>query len=254
MTGAYSFARPRVAVFTIRTSMKKKAKPEEPHWAPLPREHFSVVRTGGIVFRHLVPLLAVLFFGGSAGQFMVLSVFNIAFTIAGIGMVGVGVSTRKELGPSPNRADAIGAWILLCLICGVVSLVLTALFGWVVVLIASDSPEGLFNRSLVWALLAVLSCAAPGLFQQYQADMRSTLTEVQRKQRDQPVVKVHVLCAGLIFMLSGYIPDFGRFGLTVAAIIVTALFMFRDLRPDLIRALLRPSFRLPQQNKKGKGK
>jgi hypothetical protein len=234
--------------------MKKEPKPEEPHWAPLPRQHFNTVQIAGIVLRHLIPLIAVLFLGGSAGQFLLLSVFNIAFNVACIGTLGVGVSTRKEVGPSPNLADAIGAWIFLFVICIVASLVLTALFGWVIVLVASASAEGLFNRSLGWALLAILASAAPGLFQQYQADMRSALTETQRKQRDQPIVLVHVLCAGLIFMLSGYIQDFGQYGLALAAIAVTGLFLFRDLRPDLMRELTRSSNRPAQPDKKRKAR
>ena len=71
-------------------------------------------------------------------------------------------------------------------------------------------------------------------------DLLSPLTAQERKQRDQPNVIVLVLSAGLIFMLSGYIADFGRFGLVTLAIAVNALFVFRDLRPDLMRELTRP--------------
>ena len=61
-----------------------------------------------------------------------------------------------------------------------------------------------------------------------------------------------VFCAGLIFMMSGYIMDLGRYGLMVMVVAVTGLFVFRDLRPDLMRELTRPKNRPPQDDyKKG---
>lgn len=231
--------------------MGKKPQVEEPYWEPLPRQHFGAVQTISIIARHLIPLAGVLFFGGSAGQFLVLSVFNIAFTIACIGTLGVAVSTRQEVGPSPNLADAIGSWVTLFLVGAIASLVLTVMFGWVIALVASSQSPDLFNRSMGWSLLAILFSAAPGLFQQYQADLRSGMTEQQRKQRDQPNVLVHLVCAGLIFIMSGYADDFGRYGLPTMAIAVTALFIFRDLRPDLMREFTRPKNRPPPSRKTG---
>lgn len=62
------------------------------------------------------------------------------------------------------------------------------------------------------ALLAVALGAAPGLWFQYQEDVRSGLGEEQRKQRDQPEVLVLVMCAGLIFILSGNAAGWGTTG------------------------------------------
>ena len=225
--------------------MRKRTSNDEPYWAPLPRQRFTPTQTLTIVIRHLIPLIGLFFYDGSAGQFLILSVFNIAFTIACIGTLGIAVSTRQENGPSPNIADEIVAWLLLLTIGIVVSLVLTTMFGWVIAIFVAATPEGLFTATLAWSVLAIVVFASPGLFQQYRSDLRSGMNEEQRKQRDQPNVLVHVLCAGLIFMLSGYINDFGRHGLLIAAVIVTALFIFRDLRPDLMRELTRPKTRPP---------
>lgn len=226
---------------------KGKPADDEPYWAPLPRQHFSAAQTIGIVTRHLIPLAGVLLLGWSAGQFLLLSVFNIAFTVSCIGTVGVAVSTRKEDGKGRSIAAEIAFWIQLLLVCAFLSVLLTVMFGWVIaVFAAAASPHGLFDRTLAWSALAILASAAPGLLQQYQADMRSSMTERERKQRDQPNVLVLVLCAGLIFILSGYILDLGRFGLVVMVIAVTGLFVFRDLRPDLMRELTRPKNRPPR--------
>ncbi len=231
--------------------MSKKRAPEEPYWAPLPRQHFNTTQTISIVARHLIPLAGVLLFGWSPGQFVLLSVFNIAFTVACIGTVGVAVSTRKENGPSPNLADEIASWITLLGVGVFISLLLTAMFGWVIALFAAaTSPHGLFDLSLAGSALLMVVSAAPGLFQQYQADMRSSMTEEERKKRDQPNVLVLVMCAGLIFIISGYIPDLGQYGLVIMAIAVTGLFIFRDLRPDLMRELTRPKNRPPQDDYK----
>ncbi len=221
-----------------KTSRAPKG-PKEPYWSPLPRQRFSTSQTAGIVARHIVPLAGVLLFGWSAGEFVLLSVFNIAFSMSCIGVVGVAVSTRKEVGPSPNLADAIGSWLMLVLVGLILSLVLTGLFGWVVALFVA------WHMSIAWAALTMVIAAAPALFQQYQADMRSTLTEEDRKKRDQPQALVLALCAGLIFIMSGYVGVFGRYGQIVMAIAVTALFIFRDLRPDLMRELTRPKDRPP---------
>jgi hypothetical protein len=44
-------------------------------------------------------------------------------------------------------------------------------------------------------------------------------------------------------MLSAYTLRWGRFGAVFMALALTALFIFRDLRPDLARALTRPGAR-----------
>ena len=190
-----------------------------------------------IMLRHLVPLGFLLLLGGSAAQFLLLNVFNIALTITCIGTLGVSVSMRGEM-RSLGLANEISSWGTLLAITIGFSLLLTGLFGWVLVLAVSQLDEGgLFTKSLWWSLLAIVLCAAPELFRQYRQDVASKLGEEQRKRRDQPIVFIHLLCAGFIFVLSGYAFDMGRGGFVALAVLVTAIFIFRDLRPDLMRQL-----------------
>jgi hypothetical protein len=221
---------------------RKPSKPEEPYWEPLARQKFSPAQNASIVARHMVPLLALWWYHGSVGQFLLLGIFNIAFTIASIATVGVGVSMK---GNFISTADEIAGWSTLAAMTLVVSVGLTAMFGWVVALMASGEPGGFLKASLGWSLLAVVLCALPGLYLQYREDLRSGLSEEVRKKRDQPQVLVHVISAGLLFLLSGHVARFGRVGAIVLALAMTALFIFRDLRPDLARELARPRNRPP---------
>ena len=218
---------------------RKRARVAEPHWAPVARPRFSRWQTVSIVARHLVPLLCVGWFGGSVLQFLLLQVFNLAFTIAGIGTVGVAVSTRQEV-QSTGWADRIGSLLTLAAVCAGASLMLSFLFGWVIAVFAAQEAQGLWNATLWWSVLAIVASALPGLYLQYQEDLRAGLPEEVRKQRDQPVVGVHLFSAVFILMLSGWTLDWGRSGAILMALAVTALFVFRDLRPDLARALTRP--------------
>ena len=54
----------------------------QPYWAPTARPSFTRAQQASIVARHLVPLACLALFGGSVLQFLLLSVFNIAFTVA----------------------------------------------------------------------------------------------------------------------------------------------------------------------------
>ncbi|MGH8107120.1 MAG: hypothetical protein ACREO1_00175 [Arenimonas sp.] len=223
---------------------KKKVKKEEPYWAPLPRQSLSKAQTIAIVVRNLIPLACILIFGGSALEFLLLSVFNLSLTIACIAVVGVGVSTEVEVGDA-GMLNAVSAWITLLLIGLFISLLLTGMFGWVIALFASFTKDGVFTRTLIWSAVAIMVSAAFESYRQYRADLRSGLSEELRKQRDQPIVLVHVLSAGLIFIMSGELLNMGKIGLAVMTIAVTALFIFRDLRPDLMRELTRPSNKPP---------
>lgn len=226
--------------------MSKKPIVEEPYWAPMPRQHFGVGQTIGIVARHLIPLIGVLFLGWSSGQFLLLSVFNIAFMVSCTATIGVAVSMRQEKGRSPNRADEIRSWLMLLAARVIISLVLTMLFGWVITIFAAAaSPHGLFDRSMAWSVLAIVASTAPIMLQQYRADLRASLTEQERKQRDQPNLLVLLLCAGLMFLMSGFVTNLGPYGLGVMVFAVTGLFIFRDLRPDLMREWIRPKNRPP---------
>lgn len=225
--------------------MAKKRPVEEPHWAPLPRQQISVPQTVVIITRNLIPLACVLFFGGSALEFLLLSVFSLAITIACIGVNGVAVSTKIEE-TDAGIANAFSAWITLVLIGLFISLLLTALFGWVIALFASFGKNGIFTSTLLWSALAIAVSAIAELYRKYHADRHSGLGEAQRKQRDQPIVLGHVLSAGLIFIMSGELLNMGRIGMVTMTIAVTALFIFRDLRPDLMRQLVRPSNKPPK--------
>jgi len=214
----------------------------QPYWAPLARPEFTRSQTASIVARNLVPLACLAIFGGSVLQFLLLSVFNLAFTIAGIGTVGVAVSTRQEV-KSTGLADQVGALVTLALVCIGASLVLSFLFGWVIAVFAADEAHGLWDRTLWLSVLGIVLAALPGMVMQYQDDLRANLSEDERKRRDQPVVGVHLFSALFIFILSAYTLDWGRVGAVLMALGVTALFIFHDLRPDLARALTRPGVR-----------
>jgi hypothetical protein len=224
---------------------KKPGRPESgdggarPYWAPLARPDFSRGQQASILARNLVPLASLLFFGGSVLQFLLLSVFNLAFTVAGIGTVGVAVSTRQEV-KSTGYADQLGALLTLAVVCAGISLLLSFLFGWVIAVFAADEAQGLWNRTLWWSVLGIVLGACPGMVAQYRQDLDANLPEDARKRRDQPVVGVHLFSAGFIFLLSAFTLDWGRVGAVAMALLVTALFLFRDLRPDLARALARP--------------
>lgn len=223
---------------------KRSTKSVEPHWAPLPRRKLGRAQTASIVAQHAVPLVGLWLLGGSAENFLFLSVFHIALTIACIAAVGVAVCTRQEV-RDLGVVDALVSLGTLVFIAAALTLLLTALFGWVIALIASESASGLWNASLGWSVLAVVAAALPGVVIQYRTDLAAKLPEKARKQRDQPVVGGLVLCAGLMFVLSGYAAEWGRAGVIAMALLVTALFLFRDLRPDLMRELTRPSDRPP---------
>jgi len=207
-----------------------------PYWSPVARPNFTRVQKASIVARHLVPLACLAFFGGSVLQFLLLCVFNLAFTIAGIGTVGVAVSTRQEV-KSTGWMDQVGAIVTLAGICIVGALVLSALFGWIIAVVASYETEGLWNATLWFGVLGTVLAALPGMVIQYNEDLHAKLSEDARKRRDQPVVGVHLFSAGFIFLLSGFTLGWEGVGATLLALLVTALFIFRDLRPDLARAL-----------------
>ena len=220
--------------------MAKKAKNKEPSWAPLPRQSLSKAQTIAIVVRNLIPLACILIFGGLAPEFLLLSVFGLSLTIACIAVVGVAVSTKIEEADA-GMLNAASAWIFLVLIGLFISLLLTGMFGWVIALFASFTKDGLFTPTLLWSALAILVSALFESFRQYRADRRSGLGDEIRKQRDQPILLGHALSAGLIFIMAGELLNMGRIGVAVMTIAVTALFIFRDLRPDLMRELTRPN-------------
>jgi len=221
-----------------RKKSQREAEPAIPSREPPTRPQLSRWQQACIVLRHLVPLALLALFGGSVLQFLLLSVFNIAFTIAAIGTVGVAVSTRQEV-VSTGWTDQLGALFALAAVCIGVSLVLTMLFGWVIALVASDEARGLWDPALWLGVLGIVASAVPGMVMQYESDLRARLPEEERKRRDRPEVGVQLFSAGFIFLLSGFTLGWERVGAVLLALLVTALFIFRDLRPDLARALAR---------------
>jgi len=221
-----------------RKTGKRQTERVNPNPARPARKPLSGWQQACIVLRPLGPLALLALFGGSVLQFLLLSVFNIAFTVAAIGTVGVAVSTRQEV-VSTGWADQLGALFALAVVCVGVSLVLTMLFGWVIALVASDEARGLWDPALWLGVLGIVASAVPGMVMQYQADLDAKLTEEARKQRDHPEVGVQLFSAGFIFLLSGFTLRWEGVGAVLLALLVTALFIFRDLRPDLARALAR---------------
>jgi hypothetical protein len=144
---------------------------------------------------------------------------------------------------STGVADQLGALVTLAAVCIGASLVLSLLFGWVIAVFAADEAQGLWDRTLWLSVLGIVAAALPGMVMQYQQDLLANLSEDERKRRDQPVVGVHLFSALFIFILSTYTLDWGHLGAVLMALAITALFIFRDLRPDLARALTRPGGR-----------
>jgi len=199
-----------------------------------PPQHFTAVQTAGVVIRHLVPVVRVLFFGQSAGQFLLLSVFNIAFSLACIGTIGVAVSEQKRSGARRSSTVALRTWLGLLGGAVLVTLILTTALGWWIVAVAADGRRSLLDISLAWSALTMVIAAVPGLLHQYRADLGSMLSAKELRERDRLNGMVLFVCGILIYML-------GSLNLTLTMIGATAVFIVRDLRPDLIRGLIRKS-------------
>jgi hypothetical protein len=194
-----------------------------------------------VLVRNLAPLAGVLAFGWSIGPFLLMSVFNIAFAIGCIGAVGVTVSQRQFASTTHPSAPGVLA-DLLRMLCtaGIAAFLFSALFGWVVAVLAIEERASVFDRALLWSVAATIASAVPGLLAQYRHDLALGIGEATRKERDQPAVLVLLMSGGLVFILSGYAARFGNHGLWALAFAVTALFVLRDLRPDLLREAARP--------------
>jgi hypothetical protein len=201
-----------------------------PARTPITRTQFT-----SILIRHAIPLAGLVVLGGTVENFLVLSVFDLSLAIACIGVIGVAVSTRPiRLASSP--ADTIGSWVLLVLVGAGATVGLTVMFGWVVALIAAlSSPDGLWNKALGVSIVSIVGAAMPQLVQQYRSDVASGLSDAQRQQRDRPRIGGNLFCAGMIFVLGGFMAQFGHGGVVAMAFVITALLVFRDLRPDLMR-------------------
>lgn len=221
------------------TGMRRRAACD-PDWASLPRPRFGFAQTVAILVRHAIPLAGLVWFGGSPARFVLLSVFGIALGIACIGVVGVAVSTRQQAGAGRGIAGGIGDWLTLLAVGAGISVMLTALFGWIALALARERGEAVLDVSLGWSALAIVISAAPGVLQRYRADLLSTLDEEQRKRRDQPEVVALLFCGALAFMMCALARHLGRYAFGALSVAITLLFVFRDLRPDLVREWTRP--------------
>ena len=204
--------------------------------APATRPRIGALEAAGIVARNLIPLVVTVAFGWSLGQYLVLSVFNLTFSVTSIAIVGVSVSHRESMHTS--GLDAFGSWLAVIFAGAFVAFLLTAMFGWTVALMAWESDRHLFDRYLALSGLAIVVAAAPGMFARYRADVASGLAEAVRKRRDEPEIHVLMASAAMILFASFFVASWGRGGVVVLAIIVTALSLLRDLRPDLMGRLL----------------
>jgi hypothetical protein len=198
----------------------------------------DAIRIGSDVARHVVPLVGVVVFGGSVAQFLLLCVFNIAWTIAGIGLVGVAVSTA----PSREEIDRLGtldSWVTMVATAAFIGLLLTGLSGWLLVLLAGREAGASWDAAFAWAVLAIVIGSAPGLQRRYREDLSAGLGEPARRRRDQPEVFVQLLLLVVVWLLSALALDWGRAGAIVLAIVMTAVFIACDLRPQVVRAWAR---------------
>ncbi len=194
------------------------------------RPPLSALQVAGIVVRHLVPVVQVVFFGGSAGQFLLLSVFNISFSLAAIGTIGVAVSDRQR---ARRRAvDGRESWPRLLGAALLVTVLFTTLLGWWIVAAAADEGEPIWGLSLLASASVMLAATVPGFVRQYRADLASTLTEKERQARDRLDGGVLFLSGGLVYLMAGH-------NLTLTMIGATAVFIARDLRPDLFARAVR---------------
>jgi len=214
------------------------------HWAPLPRPSFTPAQIALIVVRNLVPVVSVLGFGASIGQFLLLSVFNAVFGAVAIASVNAAVSTRQELAPAARSSEA--STFAVAFITGlVISLLLCAMFGW---FIAVMYAHEIFRRSILWPALVIVLTAAPPMYAQYQADLRDGIAEDVRKRRDQPSIMVLIFSAVAVALLCLYAIDLGDYARIPLMLAVTVFFLVRDLRPDLAREMTRPGNRGPPKN------
>ncbi len=204
-------------------------------WKPIPCPQLRPAAIAGIVVRHALPVITNLWFGWSVPQFIVLTVFNIGLSISCLAGYGAMESTIKEAGSNPSPAQQIGMWLSLTLWTLFFALVLTAIFGWVVL---ARLPEGtLHDRALWLSALSMVMAAMPGYRDQILADIHAKLSVVQRRARDTPIAVILLTSGTLVLLLSWFLPRENLVPLMLAA---TAFFIFRDLRPDLVYALSRP--------------
>lgn len=193
-----------------------------------------------ILVRHAIPIAGMLWFGWSAIQFLLLTVFNLGLSIANIGLTGVTAATlRGAPGEAPARMD-IGQWLNLIAACTFIALLLTALGCWPIFIIAARGLATLRDPDLWWSALAMELALIPALHAEICDKLRSPMSLEQLKARDQPRVGSAFAGIGLSMLLSGWAAGFGSYATVLLVIAFTALSLVRELRPDLVHEAIRP--------------
>lgn len=197
-----------------------------------------IAQVGAVLLRHLPPLAGLLALGWSAGQFLVCAVFNTVWPIGVIAATNVVVSDRQVAGATRGEAQQISDLLRLSAIALLVSLVLGALFGWIVVVMAMQGDARTFDRSLGASLAMTVFDGLPAAFSQYRYDLAAGFDEAMRKRRDQPTLFASLASAAILFFVSGQLAQWDRDAMRVLVFLLTALFIVRDLWPGWLRRAL----------------
>ena len=198
----------------------------------------TITQVVAVLVRHLPPLVGVFAYGWSVGQFLVCAVFGTTWLIGLVAATGVIVSLRQDKGATPTRAEQLGDLARIAVTALIAGLVLGALFGWIVVVVAMDGDARTFNRSLLIPLAMTMTAGLVSAFAQYRADLAARLDEATRKRRDQPMIFALLASAAIIWFVSAHFAQAGRYAALALAVVLTVLFVVCDLRPDFLRRIL----------------
>jgi len=198
----------------------------------------AIAQLLAVLLRHGLPLVGMLAYGWSAGQFLVCAVFNTTWPIGVIAATNIVVSDRLAARSAADVAPRSSDLLRVTAIALAVALVLGMLFGWIVVVAAAQGDAHTFDPSLLISVGMTIASGSVAAFTQYRADLAARLDEATRKQRDQPAIFALLASAAIVFMVSGHLAQLGGFALPVSVCVLTALFIVRDLRPDLLRRIV----------------
>jgi len=202
------------------------------------------LRIVGVVANHAVPLIGAFWPGGSPIRFSVLTVFNVVFGIVGV----IGANLVVTLLQAPSRANATGwfriePWVSLCLVLGFFAAFFFGVFGAVTFGVIPGGFHVFADRGVWIGAGAMVIAVLPRLVATAFADRRAGLSEAARMARDRPTVLLQVASGFALAILSIYAFEwFGTYGLYPLMFAMTAFFIFRDLRPDVILRNLFPGY------------
>ncbi len=193
-----------------------------------------------ILVRNAIPWVGIGWFGGSIAQFLLLSVFGFGLTIANIGLAGVSVMNLRGTGGAAPGRIGVATLLNLLAVTAFIAVLLTALGGWPIFVIAGVDTAVLRQPALWWSALAMQVSAAPGLVAEIRANAQSPYSIGQLKARDQPRVGAAMLGVAASLVLSGWAARLGTFGGTFLMLAFTAFSLLRELRPDWLHRAIRP--------------